>query len=206
MTHYLDSVLNPGGKLPLFSAEFYRPIPTMDLIKWAYANAVYCFPTIELIDFLKNQIGENSAIEVGSGNNGLCDHLGIIGTDSYMQRRPEIMFLYHNMMGQRTTNPPSNVQKLEAKEAVDKHKPHTVVASWLTQIYKQDEDEKVGSSIEGADEEYIIDNVSCYILIGNRKVHGDKRILKLPHEEISPSWLVSRSQFPTENVIYIWRK
>lgn len=202
-SHYLDSVLrDENGNLPLYSHAFYSQIPNMDLRVWAAFNAVYSFPTTELIDFLKNKIDGKKSIEIAAGNNGLYRHLGIPATDSYMQQRPEIK-LYYQCLGQSPTNPTPDVEQLDALDAIQKYKPDIAIASWLTQKFQEGD---TSGNMDGADEEEILKNVDCYILIGNKRVHGEKRILAQPHEEICAPWLISRASFPEQNVIYIWRK
>lgn len=57
----------------------------------------------------------------------------------------------------------------------------------------------------GVDEGKLIKQVETYIHIGNRHPHK-KRILKYPHEEYQFPWLVSRAQYPEDNVIFVWDK
>lgn len=44
-----------------------------------------------------------------------------------------------------------------------------------------------------------------YIHVGNENVHGDKRILSLPHKTFRFPWIVTRAKDPSKNVIQVWR-
>src|ERR1035438_3683580 len=61
--------------------------------------------------------------------------LNIPMTDAMIQRKPEIA-AYYKMIGQPTINYPQEVDHLEAMDAVRRYHPWTVVASWVTQLYK----------------------------------------------------------------------
>jgi hypothetical protein len=93
-------------------------------------------------------------------------------------------------------------------EAIKKYRPKVVVAAWVTQLYQDgDTPKKIGSSIHGVDEAWVLDNVETYIFVGNEHVHKDKRILSRPYREIrNPHYVVSRAFDQTQNVIWIWGK
>ncbi len=196
----LDPLLLEGDRLKLLPSSFYQQILPEKLRVWCRAKARYTLPTIELIEFLKQQIGERSAIELGAGNGDLGFHLGIAQTDSYCQDTP-MMKLYYQSIGQTVTQPREDVERLEALDGIAHHKPQVAIASWLTQIYRPDCD--LGSEF-GADEEQIIAQVEMYIHVGNRDSHGSKRILKKTHIEYVIPGLVTRANRPEENVIYVW--
>lgn len=192
--------------------NIFNLLPTAEIKKinhtklriWCACSAFYSIPTIELVAFLKTEI-IGKAIELGSGNNDLAYHLGILGTDSSAQTHGIGLFnaiFYKN----KPTIPKRYTPILEAEEAVNKLKPDTVIASFLTQKYKEgDEETKTNSCLYGANEEAFISKVKKYIHIGNENVHGDKRILKIKHRKIkNPDFLITRCANQDLNVIYIW--
>lgn len=56
----------------------------------------------------------------------------------------------------------------------------------------------------GVHEEWLLNSVQTYILIGNEATHGTKRLLARPHQRHSFPWLTSRSLVPHLNTIYVW--
>jgi hypothetical protein len=82
-----------------------------------------------------------------------------------------------------------------------------VVGSWVTQwIDPHLPPPPGGGNVHGIREDEIVASGVEYILIGNRSVHGDKRIMQLPHEELAFPWLRSRSQRPELNRIWRWNR
>jgi hypothetical protein len=203
---YLDELLlEKDGFLKLLPASAYSDINPEHLMIWAVKNARYGFPTIELIDWLKEQIKDQFAIELAAGKGDLGRHLGIMQTDSYMQLIPEVTAFYA-LTRQPIIEPPESVYKYDANQAINCFKPDIAIASWLTQRFRQGDPEDVKASVYGAEEFEIIDKVKVYIHIGNENVHGTKRILCFPHETYRFPWLVSRAEDPAKNLIYVWRK
>jgi len=113
------------------------------------------------------------------------------------------MQAYYASLGQRTIDYPKWIEKLTARAAIEKYKPEVVVGSWVTQLYKGD-DPKVGASVLGIDEEAILDAGITYVVIGNQNVHGDKRIMTVPHQEFAFPFLRSRARYPEQDRIWIW--
>ncbi len=206
-TTYLDRLLlDEKGRLKLFSAEEVLRVPNPQLRIWLQRTGRYSLPTMERIAFLKKAIGERSALEVAAGNGDLGSLLGIGMSDSYMQQQL-VMQAYYASLGCAPTNPPPDVERLEAEAAIEKYRPEVVVASWLTQKY-QDGDEgppAIGSSIFGPDEAKIIGACRTYIHIGNQDTHRDKRAFALPYVKYEGMpWLLSRARRPEKNAIWIW--
>lgn len=166
-------------------------------------NAIYGFITHELVQYLRDVIGQRSAMEIGSGNGILAKSLGIRATDSRMQERPEIR-AYYQSLRQAVIRYGDNVEKLDAVEAVKRYRPQVVVANWVTHKYDPDRHE-AGGNIDGVCEEDIIKNCDAYVFIGNEKVHSGKSIWSLPHEKITPPWLYSRAYNGSPNFIAIWK-
>ena len=93
-------------------------------------------PTVELIDQLQELLKDSiRSIEIGAGAGNLGRFLNIPMTDAMIQGKPEIA-AYYKMIGQPTINYPQEVDHLEAMDAVRRYHPWTVVASWVTQLYK----------------------------------------------------------------------
>ena len=174
---------------------------------WAQKNARYVFPTTELVAWLKGFIARRKAIEVGAGMGDLGKAVGIQMTDSHVQTSPELR-LYYQMSQCAITEPPADVEKIDAVMAVEKYNPDVVVAGFLTQRFEPGDDgtPKVNSSVYGPNEFEILahPSVQAYVHVGNIGPHGDKRILKLPHKTLYFPWLVTRAFDQSKNVIYVW--
>lgn len=202
---YLDAQLLQGDRLRLLPAAVYRQIPHAHLRLWASLHGRYGLPTQELIDWLKAQIGNRRALEIGAGCGDLGYHLGITMTDSYQQVDDPATAAHYAALRQVPTTPPPDVIKEDAENAVRKRKPQVVIGSWITEKWLPANVpwENTGN-YKGPREEYILDRCATYILVGNQNIHGKKRILKLPHAEFSFPWLVSRAADQTANRIYVW--
>lgn len=209
-TTYLDRLLlDPEGRIRLLPFAEYGKIDRDHVRLWMHKTARYTLPTVEMIAWLRAQIGARTAIEVGCGNGDIYWHLGIRGTDSGIQAAPGAVRAFMLTTHQPTTTPRPDVELIEAEDAVKKYRPQVVIASYLTRRFvtrgqNPDKEGKAQASIVGAREEQIVHRCNTYIHIGNRNTHGEKRILKWPHEEIAPGWLVTRGD-PAKDVIYVWR-
>lgn len=204
VTRFLHGAFDLETKrIRLLPASFYNQFDQIVLQIVGNRSARYVFPTIELVDFLKQHIGSRTAIEIGSGNADLYYHLGIRGTDSCIQKSDAMVSAYYAMTGQPITNPPDDVLALEANQAVEQLKPQVVIGSWVTQ--KIDQDDPCGSgSMFGVDHELLVSKTEQFIMIGNDAVHGHSRIMSRPHQTISVPWLKSRASQPQLDRIYIW--
>lgn len=198
---YLNFLLI-NHKLKIMPASFYETIPQSDLSLWCHKNGIYCLPTEELIDFLKNEIGTSKTIEIGSGNGAIGRALKIPMTDSKNMELPEVKEHYL-ALNQPVTIYPNDVEKLDAMKAVKKYNPVTVIGAWVTHRYNHNDHLREGS-IYGIDENLILKKVKKYIVIGNVLIHSKKPIMKYKHETLISSWLYSRSMFPEGNRVYIW--
>lgn len=200
----LDRDLLNGDRMRLLSAATLQAIDPNDLLYWCVTRARYALPTVELIDWLRDRIADRRAIEVAAGMGDVGFYLGIPMSDSYMQLLPEMQLRYA-AIGQSVTRPPKDVERLGALAAVEKYRPEVVIACWLTQAFQPGDEvpPKIGSSVYGPDERVLLERAE-YIHVGNRAVHGDKRILSRPHSEVTAPWLVSRAFNQAENVIWTW--
>ena len=195
-------LLNEQGIIKLFPAEFYHEIDNAELRVWCICRAIYQLPTIELIEWLGSNFDLNKAIEIGAGNNYLYHHLGIKGTDNYSEQIPQVK-LVHEIMKQPSTDPPPEVEKIEAIAAIKKYQPETVITSWMT--LKTEDPEGVDAGHKYApDEEKILKTGVTYIHIGNEHIHNDRQVMNKPHKTYYFDWLVSRGYYPEQNCIYVW--
>ncbi len=200
--NYLDDILMDNHfNLKVVPASVLRDIPIEHLAVWCHHQGVYGLPTQELIDWLRGQIIA-PAIEIGAGNGAIGRALGIPITDSCIMRDP-LVGLYYKLGGQPTTEYPADIVKMEAMDAIRHYKPATIIGCWVTCRYKEEEHER-GGSIHGVNEEFILKNVKKYIVIGNQKVHCNKKILGISHKEYKFPWLYSRSLYRSKDIIYVW--
>lgn len=203
---YLDQhLLDEKGLLKVVSADLLKSFPIRHIQLWGNKNGVYCFPTTELIEWLKMKIAKRKAIEICAGNGAISRALGISGTDSYIQTTPE-MIAYYQIVGQKPIDPPDDIYKFEANEAVDHFKPQVVVAAYGTQKYIVGDEgpPKIGSSVYGIDELLMLPKIQTYINIGNDVSHHDKRIRKYLFEFYRFDWLFTRSLDQSKNHICLW--
>ena len=205
--------LTESGALRACSASEFAAFSRDHVRLWAQARGRYLLPTKELVYWLNmgplmriTLEDPNKILEVGAGMGDLAVFLGIRSTDSGVQTRRDMRLLY-GMLGQAVTKPPKHVEKLDAIAAAKKYKPHTIVASWVTQAYRDgDAENRVGSCMYGPDEAHLLNLCKRYIFIGNEEVHKDKRILSMPHETHHPEGHVSRAADQSKNVVWIWQR
>ena len=203
-------LLNEQGIIKLFPAEFYHEIDNASLRVWCICRAIYQLPTVELIEWLKDNFNLDKAIEIGAGNNYLYHHLGIKGIDNYSEQIPAVK-LVHEIMKQPSTDPPPSVEKIDALAAIKKYQPKTVITSWMTLKTEDPEGVDAGHSY-APDERKILKTGVTYVHIGNEHIHSglpngsakQRQIMKKPHETYYFDWLVSRGYYPEKNRIYVW--
>jgi hypothetical protein len=198
------SVLAAPGRPRVMPASFYQKATLDERVALGVRHGLYGLPTEELIDWLKTEINGRSAIEIGAGHGALAAALGIPATDNWMQNNPAIA-AYYESIKQPVVKYGGHVERLDAAQAVAKHKPQVVIASWVTHRYSPSRHAAGGNS-DGVDEEALLDACESYIFIGNLKVHGGKSIWRRPHRIIEPDWLYSRSFNGTKDFIAVWGK
>ena len=200
----LPDLLDENNRLKLLGAEAYDAISPSALCLWCNRYARYGLPTIELVEWLQKRIAGRNAIEIGSGTGDLAYHLGIPATDNRMQEWPEIKFNYE-LVGQPVIKYPDFVQNLDALDAVKQYKPDVVIASWVTHwIDPNLPPPPEGGNAWGVKEDKILATGCTYILIGNKRVHGIKKIMAQPHKEFELPFLRSRAIHPELNRVWIW--
>ena len=211
-------LLDDRGIIKLQSADFYKTIDNTDLRVWCICRAIYQLPTVELIEWLKDNFNLDKAIEIGAGNNYLYHHLGIKGVDNYSEQISAVK-LVHELLYQpstrtgvrrrskRTSNRkerlPPEVEKLDAIAAIEKYQPETVITSWAT--LKTEDPEEIDAGHKYAPDEFeILDKGVNYVFIGNEHNHSDRLIMNKFHKTYYFDWLVSRDYYPEQNCIYVW--
>lgn len=198
-----DEVMTDVDGVPrIMPAAFYRDTKVNERALLGVQHALYGLPTLELVAWLKSEIGERNAIEIGAGHGALGTALGIPTTDSFMQENAEVAALYM-AAGQKTIAYGRNVVRLSAEDAVIGYRPQVVVASWVTHKFREDRRE-AGGNMFGVDEEKLLDSCDTYIFIGNEQVHRNKSIWSRPHRIIYPDWLYSRAHNGTRDFISVW--
>lgn len=204
-TDYLNKILlDDKGRYQPVPAAILHDINIEHLQLWAIKMGVYQFVTTEMIDWLKNEIGDNRAIEIAAGNGAISRALGIIGTDSYRQQDLDVK-LFYDLLGHATTDPPKDILKYEALAAVKKFRPHTVVGAFITQYGTKAERQKdFVCNPTGVKEWEILYYIRKYICFGNLNTHPGKKIYQLPHKVYKFDWLLSRAIDQSQNRVWVW--
>lgn len=199
---YLDSIFMGQDKLlrPVPYAVL-QDVPQVDIVIWCNKNGVYQIATIELIEWLREQIAGRKAIEIGAGKSGIGRALGIPTTDSFLHTQPLIQ-IYYSMLKQTITIPPDYVEELDAEQAIKKYEPEVVVGAFITQKHHEGED---GGNMWGVEDGEVV-KAATYIHIGHDTPHGKKRINALPHKKYRFPWLVNRCFFREMSAISVWEK
>lgn len=143
-------------------------------------NSIYCVPTTELIDFIKNEIknyNKKDVIEIASGNGYLCDLLNIKGTDSKCQLEGKVREAIYESGQYPIQYQNKDVIKTSANDAVKRLKPKVIIASWATDKYDPNNHDK-GGFIHGVEDWKFFNtsSVEKYIFIGNMGIHKNKYI------------------------------
>jgi hypothetical protein len=201
----LEELMIHDGKIVPVPFSMIKNIPQEAISLFCHKHALYQFPTTELIDFLKNEIGGEHAIEIGAGNGCIGRSVGIIMTDNWMQTWDDIKKVYF-ISGQPTITYGKDVEDIPALDAIERFKPKVVVSCWVT--HKWHEGMSTGN-MYGVEEEKMFDlGVKKYIHVGNVNPttgHTFKPILdKYKVEKLQFPWLVSRSMQRDLNTIYIF--
>jgi len=125
-------------------------------------------------------------------------------TDSMYQNRPE-MRLHYQQTGQPTISYPETVEKLDALEAVEKYKPHTVFAAWVTKRVTKKQPTTTHGCAGGVDWELLLSRVKRIIFVGSEDIHNQMTLLNIKHETYKFPWIISRTQRQDANFIAIWK-
>lgn len=193
-----------NGYFPLWPAEKIDEMDRLAFRLWCHQHARYGIPTLELIEWLKNEFGYKRMIEIGAGAGDFCHHLGIPGTDNKCQSWQDVQTLYA-LMEQPVITYPESVEVFDAVDAIAHYQPDIVFGSWLTQwIDPNKPPPPGGGNVYGIREDKVIQSGVTYVLLGNLKIHGQKKIMEIPHEELTFPFLRSRASSPELDRIFIW--
>lgn len=203
LVKFTNFVTDKDGEFIVRSAEEIRNYHPEVISGFCVQYGIYGFPTLELLDFLKQHIDSDRVLEIGAGRGIISRELKILATDSCDQKKEHIKEAYEFMM-QAPVVYGDHVLRIEALEAVRKYKPDVVIASWVTHNYNPREHYNGGKK-EGVKEEKILEKVKKYILIGNDSVNPMRPILSKSHESYKFPWLVARSFDQSLNSIWIWK-
>lgn len=201
-TENIRKVVMDGKDMRILPASVWQSFPWEEVRMLLHELGVYVVPTEELIDFLDKLIGDNSAIEICAGNGFIGRELGIPVTDSYQQQDDMTTKMYYQTFGQPTIRYPKDVIKLEANKAVDRFRPHTVLACYATHKWRYD---TMSGNDKGVDFNRMMRRIHRLILVGNTEVHKDNPLMALPHEEIVLPGLITRSVHPETNRVFVWK-
>jgi len=202
-------LLDDGGRMRLLPASTLQAFGPDEVASWTGQRSRYGLVTEELVSEVLGGAATSppaDAIEIGAGMGDLGHHLGIHMTDSAVQTRPESR-LFYGVVGQPIVDPPPNVERLDAVTAVKRYKPRVVIGSWCTQLYEAgDTPNRVGSSVYGVDEQWLLGQAEVYVHIGNDGPHAKKRIAAVPHSVTYAKWIVSRAADQLLNCVRVWRR
>lgn len=195
-------VLDGEGRQRVLPAAFYAGTKLEERAVLCVKHGIYGLVTEELVAWIREHIGQRTAIEIGSGDGVLARALGIPATDNKMQERPALR-AHYEMHGQAIVNYGPNVETIEGEEAVRKYAPQVIVASWLTHIYRPNAHER-GGNMYAPDERELLANCEAFIFVGNTSAHAKHPILKIRHLHFEEPWLYSRA-VRGRNFVGIWR-
>lgn len=198
-----EGALDAQGQLVIHPAEWWAQFDQVDIGAFCVRQGMYCVPTLELVEWLKAEIGIATAIEVAAGNGALGRAVGIPATDNKSQRRPKVR-AYLASIQQPPVRYGAHVLELDAELAVRALQPQVVVAAWLTHRFNEREEWR-GGNPDGPREEFLLERAR-YIHVGNRGVHGVKPILALEHRAYEFPWLISRAMNGAPNFIAVWER
>lgn len=196
-----DLLLDGNGLCRVVPAGELHRFPHLQLSVWGNRHGLYQYPTVELVEWLSRLV-DKPAIEICSGKSIIGHALGIAQTDAGYQAEGSTNPVAdrYKIIGAPLMQLPTWVERCEALTAVKKHRPRTVLGCWVTELGHRGK-----TSAFGVDERKILKLVKRYIMCGNIATHGRKWIIKnKPHSTVSERWLVTRSQYPEQNRIWVW--
>ncbi len=196
-----SDVLGPDGRIRVLPAEFWAGTTVAERALFGHYSGIYNFPTVELVDRLRELIAGRPAIEIGAGHGVLAQALGIPATDSFMQVKEPWRQVYdvHKLA---TAPYGPNVVDCDAYEAVRRYRPEVVVGCWVTHRFDPRRPWFGGNEV-GVDDDDVLAHAE-YILIGNRGVHGKRAIWQRPHQVKYPPFVYSRAANHAAEFIARW--
>lgn len=198
-------VLDPGGRMRVLPAAYWASTTPAERALFGHRNGIYGFPTVELVEYLRELIGGRQAIEVGAGHGVLAEALGIPATDSRMQEKPGPHRDVYLLSGQPTVRYGPGVVEMHAVKAVRKYRPTVVIGCWVTHKYDPRR-HHAGGNEAGIDEEEILYSCRTYVMIGNEQVHAGKKIWSRQHTIEYPPFVYSRATNGTRDFVAVWER
>lgn len=195
--------LDSDGRIQVLPAAFWAATTPHERALFGANTGIYSYPTVELVERLREIIAGRSAIEIGSGHGVLAGALGIPGTDSFLQRTPEVRALLQRN-GLKAVPYGASVIDMHASRAVRHFKPQVVIGAWVTHKFIERERARGGSE-QGIDEPDVLHNCETYVLVGHEHTHLQARIFdRTPPPEVEyPSFVFSRALQPGRDFIAI---
>ena len=200
-TENIRKTVMDGREMKILPASVWESFSWSEVRMLLHETGTYVVPTEELVDYLDTLIGLEDTIEICAGNGFIGRELGIPVTDSYQQQDDAGTVMLYQLAGQPCIKYPKDVIKLEANKAVDKFRPHTVLACYATHKWRYD---TMSGNDKGVDFQRLMRRIHRLILVGNTEVHKDNPLMALPHEEVILPGLITRSAHPETNRIFIW--
>lgn len=157
--------LGDDGFLRIMPVGHVEQVPASWRITWMHRSGYWIIPTVELVECLKEEIGEDldQSIEIAAGAGVLGRALGIRSTDFMMAKWHPI---YAEMMRRNGISAPNFgpwVERIEASEAVYRHKPRVVLGSYAIR--------RGGERLQtGIDEKILMETVPKFILLQPKKI------------------------------------
>lgn len=192
--------LMSGNKMLVRPAADWQSFSWSEQRMLLHETATFVAPTEELVDWLDQTIGEESAIEICCGNGWIGRELGIPITDSKVHDRKDVALLYA-MFGNPRIKYPRDVRPFEAQQAVKHFHPHTVIACYPA--FKWEPSKQIGSDY-GVDFIKLLRSIKRLIIVGNDHIHGDFALMDIPHQTIHIPGLITRNQDRAADNIYVW--
>lgn len=202
-------IMEDGSIRPILFRETAR-FTQEQISTFCVLYGLYQFPTIELILWLRNEIGDLSeAIEIGAGNGCIGRSVGVRMYDSKVQEEPE-MRAHYQSLGQPIITYGKDVIKMDGLAAIIATRPKVVLGCWIT-------GKKKGgvriSDVVGVEEERMFKHgVTKYIHVGNLNTHLTKPIMQKANglgvnvTTVYQPWLVTRSLNYDRNIIHVFTK
>lgn len=192
------------GLLRLLPLAAYEVIPRPLLSYWAMLWGYWILPTVELVAWVREQLGDRPAVEVAAGAGVLGRALGIACIDWNTRRHfPEIA-LITRLAQQRDPARGAHVLDEEAWAAIVQRRPRAVVAAYPVQRVYEGDPAVFGGSRCGIEEWRIVRSVERYLVLGSAGAIGKRKISRLPHRRVRAPGLVTRCLYPEEEYAWIW--
>lgn len=231
----IESLIGSDGRIyPI--PYFHIKDDTLDTLNLVMQTmGLYTFPTIELCEWLNEQIDDDPelephpAIEICGGTGWIGRHLGIPVTDVKNMDNPLVQDIMLNSSSIPTIYA-NDVETLEASDAVKKYQPEIVIGSYVTSKQLVDKIDRrkamtigfklpYGGVMEqnlmdlarkevqvGVDVQGIFRKVYKLILVCNMRTHRNESYIKLPHQSYSFPWLVTRGDISQARILVFENK